>query len=277
MQKAHDASKNNYWRNYPNVSTPIVQDELNRNETTVDIIDDRVITLDSTKANQTDLLQTLKTLTYNTVTGVFVFTYWNGSTYTVDLNIEKIPVSFSLSPEGILTMTAADGTTYTVDISTLIKLYTFADSTDIDFTTVTDASGNKTITAHIVAGSVTEDKLEPNFLANCRIEVGKAEGFSEDSEAWAKGTRGGEAVPTTDGTYHNNSKYYSEMAGASATAADNSADECADIKDQIDVMVAQVIFTVDMATGELVYTNESTYNFTVNTTTGNLEWEVVTT
>lgn len=277
MQKAHDASKNSYWKNLPDVTTPILAEELNRNEQSVDTIDDRVIVLDTSKANQSDLLQTIKTLTYNTSTGVFVFTFWNGSTYTVDLNIEKIPVSFSLSPQGILTMTTADGTQYTVDISTLIKLYTFADSTDIDFTTVTDSDGNKTVTAHIVNGSVTEEKLEPNFLANCRLEVSKAEDAAEESEAWARGTKNNIPVPSTDDQYNNNSKYYSEMAEASATAADNSADECAGIKDQIDVMVAQATFTVDFATGELIYTNESTYNFTINTTTGNLEWEVVTT
>lgn len=277
MQKAHDASKNSYWKNLPDVTTPILAEELNRNEQSVDAIDDRVIVLDTSKANQSDLLQTIKTLTYNTSTGVFVFTFWNGSTYTVDLNIEKIPVSFTLSPQGILTMTTADGTTYSCDIAALIKLYIFADSTDIDFTTVTDSDGNKTVTAHIVNGSVTEEKLEPNFLANCRLEVSKAEDAAEESEAWAKGTKGDIPVGSGDDQYHNNSKYYSEMAGASATAADNSADECAGIKDQIDIMVAQVIFTVDFSTGNLVYTNESTYNFTINTTTGNLEWEVVTT
>ena len=35
---------------------------------------------------------------------------------------------------------------------------------------------------------------------------------AEDSEAWAKGTRNGSAVPATDEAYHNNSKYYSERA-----------------------------------------------------------------
>lgn len=277
MQKAHDASKNDYWKNLPDVSTPILAEELNRNEQTVDTLDDRIIALDLTKANQTDLLQTVKTVAYNTTTGVFIFTFWNGTTFTADLNIEKIPVSFTLSPQGILTMTTADGTTYTVDIATLIKIYTFVDSSEISFTTTTDASGNKTITANIISGSITEDKLEPNFLANCRIEVGKAEGFAEDSEAWAVGKRNGIDVPSTDETYHNNSKYYSEMADASATLAEEAVDDCQDIKDQVDVMVAQVLFSVDMVTGELIYTNESTYNFSINTTTGNLEWEVVTT
>ena len=51
MQKAHDASKNDWWRNLPDITTPITQDELNRNETTVDVIDDRVVAFDTTKAN----------------------------------------------------------------------------------------------------------------------------------------------------------------------------------------------------------------------------------
>ena len=48
----------------------------------------------------------------------------------------------------------------------------------------------------------------------------QAAGTSEsNAEAWAVGERNGEAVPNTDPTYHNNSKYYSGLAGGSATAA----------------------------------------------------------
>lgn len=48
-------------------------------------------------------------------------------------------------------------------------------------------------------------------------------GHSQNSEAWAKGTRGGTAVGSDDPAYHNNSKYFSEQASASATAAAGSA------------------------------------------------------
>ena len=41
----------------------------------------------------------------------------------------------------------------------------------------------------------------------------------EDAEAWAKGTRSGSEVQEEDDTYHNNSKYYSELANASKNAA----------------------------------------------------------
>lgn len=39
-----------------------------------------------------------------------------------------------------------------------------------------------------------------------------AQEYMEDAEAFAKGTRGGVPVPSTDPAYHNNSKYYSEQA-----------------------------------------------------------------
>ena len=40
---------------------------------------------------------------------------------------------------------------------------------------------------------------------------------AEDSEAWAKGTRDGEPVESTDETYHNNAKYWADQAAASAS------------------------------------------------------------
>lgn len=317
MQKAHDASKNNYWRNYPNVSTPIVQDELNRNETTVDIIDDRVITLDSTKANQTDLLQSMKTVSYAPSTGTFTFTLWNGSTIVVDTDIEKIAVNFDYDDDPTsahyqnLIITLEDGTKKYIDLSALITEYEFTDSGTIAFTVAQDGS----VSAIVKDGSITEAKLEPNFLALVRIEVSKAQGYSETSEAWAVGKRNGSDVPPTDETYHNNAKYYSEQADAlgqaqaenseawavgqrggtdvpstdvtyqnnskyysnqasqSATTASNAAVDAQGILEEIEQKVGETVFTVNFATGELEYTAPG-ITFDINTTTGNLEWEV---
>lgn len=317
MQKAHDASKNNYWRNYPNVSTPIVQEELNRNETTVDIIDDRVITLDSTKANQTDLLQSMKTVSYAPSTGTFTFTLWNGSTIIVDTDIEKIAVNFDYDDDPTsahyqsLIITLEDGTVKYVDLSALITQFEFVDSSTIAFTVGLDGS----VSAAVKDGSITEAKLEPNFLALVRIEVSKAQGYSETSEAWAVGKRNGSDVPPTDETYHNNAKYYSEQADSlgqaqaenseawavgqrsgtdvpstdvtyqnnskyysnqasqSATTASNAAVDAQGILEEIEQKVGETVFTVNFATGELEYTSPG-ITFDINTTTGNLEWEV---
>ena len=41
-------------------------------------------------------------------------------------------------------------------------------------------------------------------------------GYAEDSEAWARGTRNGEEVPYTDETWHQNSKFFAELARQAA-------------------------------------------------------------
>lgn len=72
------------------------------------------------------------------------------------------------------------------------------------------------------AVSQDNEKLYMCFTAGRVIEIGTASAiisYVEDAEAWAVGTRSGEPVDNTDPTYHNNSKYYSEQGGASATAA----------------------------------------------------------
>lgn len=220
------------WQNEPSIATPLNEVNLNKVDYSLNEVDNRVISLDTSKANQSDLLQTIKTLTYNTETGVFTFTFWNGSTYTVDLNIEKIPVDFSMDEYGVITMTTADGTEYTCDISELIKLYTFVDSSEIDFTVTTDASGNKTITAGIKEGSIVGSKLQPNFLADCQTAKNQAESAagsasssatsselsSEDSEAWAVGERNGQPVPSTDPAYENNAKWWAQHGTGSSFA-----------------------------------------------------------
>lgn len=210
------------WENEPSIASPINATNLNKMDYALYQHDQTLDTWDVTKANQSDLLLSVKSIDYNTSTGVFVFTWQNGTTKTVDLNIEKIPVSFSMSPQGVITMTTEDGTQYTADVGSLIKTYTFDDSTEIDFTVTTDQSGNKTVTAAIKDGSIVGTKLEPNYLANCQSAANSAsasktaaEGSAEDAEAWAVGERDGVPVPSTDPAYNNNAKYWAEHTTSS--------------------------------------------------------------
>lgn len=210
------------WENEPSIVSPINATNLNKMDYALYEMDQTMQGWDVSKANQSDLLASLKDITYNTTTGVFVFTWWNGTTKTVDLNIEKIPVSFSMDADGVITMTNADGTTYTADVASLIKTYTFADSSVIDFTVTTDAQGNKTVTADIVDGSITGDKLQPNYLADVQAAATNAANSatasassSQDSEAWAVGTRSGVPVSSTDPAYNNNAEYWANHTSAS--------------------------------------------------------------
>lgn len=113
---------------------------------------------------------------------------------------------------------------------------------------------------------------DPTYHNNAKYY---AEHTSQDAEAWAVGERGGVPVSPSDDTYHNNSKWYSEQSANSATEAEGFKEDCNDIKDEITEMIGGTTFTVDFSTGELIYTNNATFNFFINTTTGNLEWEVV--
>jgi len=60
-----------------------------------------------------------------------------------------------------------------------------------------------------------------------------AAGSKSDAEAYAVGKRGGEDVETTDPTFHNNAKYYSEQAETSADAAAQSAEDAQNVLDSI--------------------------------------------
>ena len=84
-----------------------------------------------------------------------------------------------------------------------------------------------------------------------------------NAEAWAVGERGGTPVPSTDDTYHNNSKYY---AGLAEDAWDN-------IDDAVQFLTPTV--TINYTTGELEYSG-SQILFWIDQTSGNLMWNVVT-
>lgn len=48
------------------------------------------------------------------------------------------------------------------------------------------------------------------FIMNVPAIIEQMEGLQEDAEAWAVGTRGGTAIPSTDPAYENNAKFYAE-------------------------------------------------------------------
>lgn len=216
MQKAHDSSYNNYWRNYPNISTPIVQDQLNRIESTVDTIDDRVVSFDTTKANETDMLIAIKSVTLDEVTGIFTFTKFNGTTFQIDTALEKVVTNFDYDddPESLhyqsLVLTLEDGTVKYVDMSALITQYEFNDTPTIRFT----INANGIVSANVIDGSITAEKLQPNYLADITTQANNASQSATASsnsatlsQSWAEGNTG-----TREGEDTNNSKYFADRA-----------------------------------------------------------------
>ena len=256
------------WENLPSTNTALDADNLNRMDSALDTVDDRVVGFDTTKANQSDLLLDLKDVTIDRSTGTFTFTRQNGTTVTIDTDIEKIAVNFDYDDDPTsahyqcLVLTLSDGTVKYIDMSALITQYEFADSTTIHFT-LSNVGG---VQASVIDGSITENKLQPNFLADCRsartgaeTAESKAETAEENAEAWAVGERGGVPVQAGDDTYHNNSKYY--------------ADQSSDILDTVRQYANETVFSVDFTTGHLMYT-EGAYDFNINSN-GHLIWSVV--
>ena len=83
--------------------------------------------------------------------------------------------------------------------------------------------------------------------------------YSEDSEAWAVGKRGGSPVPSTDPTYDNNSKYWAEISRQQADKAgwaffdinDNTGELIVTVSDNLN---DDVTFEIDENTGDLEVT-----------------------
>ena len=71
---------------------------------------------------------------------------------------------------------------------------------------------------------ITASQFE-QFVETVQDAADSISDYSYDSEAWAVGKRGGVDVPSTDETYHNNSKYWAEQnAGLSDDVADLKSD-----------------------------------------------------
>lgn len=219
--KAHDSSKNTFWENYPSIASPIIDTELNRNEVSVDTVDDRVITLDTTKAEQSDLLQAFKDVSLDSTTGVITFTLFNNTTKTIDTLLEKIAINFDYDDNPSsphyqnLVIELEDGTYKYIDMSALITQYEFTNSSCISWTIGNDGS----VTANIIDGSITGAKLQPNYLADCLSAKSGAENAEADAiakalvaEGYANGKQNG--VPVTSGSpyYENNAEYFKDQA-----------------------------------------------------------------
>lgn len=180
MNKAYARINNgNGWKNYPSIETPINEQNLNKQDIALDIIDDRVIALDTNKATKIEVSTLISEVAYNEATGIITFTRKNGATVTIDTKLEKLAINFGYDPVAEqLVITLDDGTKQYVDLSALITQYEFLDSDTIAFQL---QPGGK-VKAIVKEGSIEEKHLRPNYLADIKVEVGKAGAAAESAE-----------------------------------------------------------------------------------------------
>ena len=167
------------WQNYPSDSTPLNESNLNKMDAAVDGIDDRVVTLDTTKLPVATAYTMVKDVAFDEKTGVFTITKLNGTKVTVNTALEKIATNFRFDHSTQkLILTLIDGTTQEVDLSALLTQYEFLNSSTIQFTI--DSSGK--VKASVVNGSITGDMLEPNYLANVTLQASKADTSAKNAK-----------------------------------------------------------------------------------------------
>lgn len=201
------------WEDYPSENTDLDAYNLNQMDSAIDALDNRIISQDALKVNKSEINANIADWTMDETTGIITITKYNGEKIIFDLNIEKIPVGFSMSDDGIITMTTEDGTQFTADIGSMIPVLTFEDSATIAVS-VTGTGKNKTYSFSIKTGSVTDDMLQPNYLADIRVESANASAYAQSAnaksvlaESYAIGGTG-----TREGEDTDNAKYYMEQA-----------------------------------------------------------------
>lgn len=232
------------WENFPSEKTAVNESNLNKMDLAIDNLDDRVVAMDASKVDLTKANDLVEEILWDESNGTLTVVKMNGSRAVIDTKLEKLAVNFTYNPQTQqLVITLDDGTVQNVDLSSLITEYEFLDSDTIAFEIV-----DGKVKAIVKNGSITEDKLQPNFLADVKVESAKAVASAKSA---------GESETN---------------AAKSATDAKDSADRAQGIENEINKKLTMAEFNVN-EDGELIYTDNAAYNFVVDND-GNLNWEV---
>lgn len=176
MQKAYNRTA------WANGVTPINETNLNNIEAGLDEVDNRVITLDTTKATKTEVSTLFSEIAFDEATGILTFTRKNGGTVKIDTKLEKLAINFGYDAENErLVITLDDGTVQYVDMAALITQYEFTESDTIILSV--DSAGK--VSATIKKGSITGEMLEPNYLANVTVHAENANASASAAAASA--------------------------------------------------------------------------------------------
>lgn len=201
MVKAHTPIN---WENEPSYNTPLNAANLNKMDSEIGILDDRIIEQDTIKLDKATANTMVKAISFDENTGVFTITLLNGSTTTIDTKLEKVVVNFDYDANTQqIILNLVDGTTQYIDLSALITHYEFVDSDTIAWEVTTDGK----VKAKILDGSITENMLQPNYLAEIKVESAKAETNAIKSQSYAVGGTASRQNEDID-----NARYYYEQA-----------------------------------------------------------------
>ena len=237
------------WENDPSVNTPLSAEFLNRLNNGLNEVDNRVVQFDSTKANQSDMLTAVADVTFDESTGVFTITKKNGSVKKYDTKIEKLAINFSYDKTNQrLVITLDDGTIQYVDLKALITELEFLNSNTVLFS-VTDGK----VSASIAKGSITDDMIEANYLANVKLYASNALSYANTAKGYME----------TAKEHLDSTAEYAEKAQGSAEISQGYADSANSALAEVNKKLELATFELD-DDGNLIYTDTSSYDFSVD-------------
>lgn len=268
------------WENYPSDETPLNESNLNKIDVATDEIDNRVITLDTTKATKEEVSTLVQDVTFEEKTGIITIVKKNGSKITIDTQMEKIAVNFSYNAgTQQIILTLIDGTKQYIDLAALITQYEFLDSDTVAFSI--DSAGK--VSAIVKEASIQEKHLRPDYLGDIKVEAAKAQASqsaaaksesnakasetaaaTSESNAAASATKsqsyavGGTNSRTGEDT--DNAKYYSQQSAQSQSAAAESADTASAKAEEAAASAATAKTSANNAAGSANVANEKANN-----------------
>ena len=269
MQKAYNRIN---WENYPSEATALNETNLNRMDYGLNEVENRVISLDTTKLDVNSANGLVQAVTINNETGTITVTKMDGTTVSLETNLSKITTNWSYNRETQqIVLTQSDGTPAYIDLSYLIQQNEFTDTTTIAFSVVSGV-----VSANIKAHSITDEHLQTDYLADIRIAMSNAQAAASSadanktlSESWAIG-----GTQTRTGEDTNNSKYFAEQSQAYRNACEDFRDQSQDLLDTATARLTGLTMQVNFTDGCLYYDVATGLILSIDDTTGNLMWEI---
>lgn len=182
------------WKNYPSDESPVNEANLNRMVRSINLTDENVHNLDLNKATKDEVAPLIADVQFDESTGTFIFIRKDSVRYEAriwDTKLEQLVESLDFDEDAQqLIITKADGTPIYVDVSAFVKPNEFLNSDTILFSI---ENGGK-VRAIVKEGSIEEKHLRPDYLAEIKVEVSKAQASQRaaaesatESESWAHG------------------------------------------------------------------------------------------
>lgn len=208
-----------HWLDFPSISTPVCQRNLRHMDNGILQCAQYILGLSQDKLEASDAAKFITSWELDTDTWIATITHKDGTQERYDFPIEMMPTRLDLDEDGNLIIVQQDGETKKVDFQRFV--YKFDNTATIAMHT-----NGTTITADVIDGSITMDKLEKSimqtlrqYMLDAQAAAAEAGRYNTASESFAHGGTGERPGEDTD-----NSKYYSEQAEKEYQRAKDEAD-----------------------------------------------------